>query len=235
MNLPLFNLFRYEKTEAVQDIIEQATPRNEFYLMNAIAAIVSVTGLFQNNMPLILGSMLIAPLLSPVFAGALGIVTQDWKLARNSFGTVLLASTIAFVFATLTAAFLFGTGEGFPTEGYFSTIQPTVMLFGVSFLSGIAAATAVTNKQLNNILPGIAISVSLIPPLAATGIHLADQDWKGALYTGSLYFGSICFVALACVLVFYQMELQTQRREAEKKRQSEEKKEEQRDKKSKGE
>lgn len=224
MNIPIFNLFRYEKTEAVKDIVKNATPTNEFFLLNAVASVVAVAGLFKNNVPLIMGSMLIAPLLSPLFAAAMGQVTRDWELLLHSLRAVAISSSISIVLATVASAVLIWQGYTFPNEGYLATIQPTGMLFIISFLSGVAAATAVTNERLDSVLPGIAISVSLIPPLAATGMHLAYGNFSDALFTGALYTGSVCAVFGACLLVFTQMEFQTEKDAVEDQRESEEKK-----------
>ncbi|MBU1348725.1 DUF389 domain-containing protein, partial [Patescibacteria group bacterium] len=47
----------------------------------------------------------------------------------------------------------------------------------VAVASGVAAAFAFSKSDLSATIPGIAVAVSLLPPIAATGVGLSMGDW----------------------------------------------------------
>ena len=72
----------------------------------------------------------------------------------------------------------------------------------VAFAAGIAGAYVQMRKEEASLLPGVAIGVSLAPPLAAAGIlfnfgELADA-WEAAL----LYLTNLAAIVLAACGVF---------------------------------
>jgi len=48
----------------------------------------------------------------------------------------------------------------------------------VAIVAGFAAAYSLVKPQINEALPGVAISVALIPPIAVIGYGLAHLDWS---------------------------------------------------------
>jgi len=60
---------------------------------------------------------------------------------------------------------------------FIASSAPSIVYFGIAIIAGFAAAFSLVKPQLNENLPGVAISVALIPPLAVIGIGVAQIDW----------------------------------------------------------
>jgi uncharacterized membrane protein len=56
-------------------------------------------------------------------------------------------------------------------------MEPSLLTFFISVIAGLAASYTWVKPTLNETLPGIAITVTLIPPLSAIGLAVADTDW----------------------------------------------------------
>ena len=85
----------------------------------------------------------------------------------------------------------------------------------ISIIAGLAASFALINPKLNESLPGIAISVALIPPLAVIGIGVAYLNWyviSNALILFLINIGGIIF---ASMLVFTLMNFYVRRKVAQ--------------------
>lgn len=86
----------------------------------------------------------------------------------------------------------------------------------IAILAGFAASFALVKPQLNETLPGIAISVAIIPPLAVTGIGIANLNLL--LISGSflLFLVNLIGVVFASMITFSLMNFYAQRSEAKK-------------------
>ena len=65
------------------NIREMSTPSRSFYLMVCISTIIATYGLLANSTAVVIGAMLVAPLMGPIFGIALD-TNGDNKLLRNS-------------------------------------------------------------------------------------------------------------------------------------------------------
>ncbi len=142
--------------------------------------------------------MLIAPMLYPLLSLSLGIIMSDFKLISRSFYTVVKS----LIFAGLAAAFatwLFSSQLPELPPLIDSMTQPTLPYVVIAIVAGLAGSFALVKPQLNETLPGIAISVALIPPMATVGIGVARFDW--AIISGSL----LLFMVNAIGVVFASM------------------------------
>ena len=113
--------------------------------------------------------MLIAPILYPVLGIALSFSMSDQVLLRQSLWTVAKAIGISFV-AAAGAAIFFTSVHGKPiheTAIIAARTSPSLLLLLVGIIAGVAVVYSLVKPKLSEILPGVAISVALIPPLAA--------------------------------------------------------------------
>ena len=60
-------------------------------------------------------------------------------------------------------------------------VSPTIVDLVAAAATGLAGAFAVARRDIGDILPGVAIAISLVPPLAVVGVTAVDGDWDGAL------------------------------------------------------
>lgn len=72
--------------------------------MTAISAVVAVIGLLQNSAALVVGSMVIAPLIGPAMAAAVGTVIDDHELATRGIRLQIIGLGLAIVSAAVFTA-----------------------------------------------------------------------------------------------------------------------------------
>lgn len=140
-------------------------------IMVILSTIVVLVGLFLENIPIIIGSMLLSPLLGPASAsmvnGSLGrtkqLVKSEWVLFTLVGISLALSAAISFIIANVTSIT--------PGPQIFSrtTVSPLDVI--VSIVLGFASALALTSK-LPETLVGVAIAAALLPPLGVAGIYL---------------------------------------------------------------
>jgi len=208
------NLTEGNKSDAVEHLITDSSPRAHFFLMVTLSILMATFGLLIDNIAVVIGSMLIAPILYPVLSLALGLVMLDPKLIGRSLYTLLRSIFLAIAAAVLVTFIFFGRENGVG-EAVLERTVPTVIDFAIAVVAGFAVSFALVKPSLSETLPGIAISVSLIPPLAVTGIGIALFDWHIISQSFLLFLINTAGILLASAAVFFFMNLSVKKRLAE--------------------
>ena len=165
-----------------------------------MAAVVTTLGLIINNTPVIVGSMIIAPVFGPIAAMAIGIVLGDLKL----LGRGLLAELTVVVIAVM-AGVIFG--KIMPNVAINHALKvrmfPTLPDLLVAMAAGGAGAYALIKNVKSQQLVGVVIAAALIPVMSAIGIGVSLGNWDLIKGAGLLLFGNFFALLLAIILVFY--------------------------------
>jgi uncharacterized hydrophobic protein (TIGR00271 family) len=171
-----------------------------FAIMMALSVAVAVMGLSANSSAVVIGAMLIAPLMTPIltFAAAVGLGLP--RRAGQALFLVLLGSLGAIGFAVLLSFILPEVMLGTEILGRTS---PDVRDLIVAIAAGAAGAYATAREDASAALPGVAVAVALVPPLATTGIVL--QEGRMDLAEGSLllFLVNLLAIIVSALLVFF--------------------------------
>lgn len=216
MTITVFtNFTEKDKQTAVDRLISGSTPSQDYFLMVVLSVLTATFGLLANSSAIIVGSMLIAPLLNPILSLSLGIIMSDVPVISRSFWTItkslLLGMTASFI-----AALLFAGQIEEITPEIASRAQPSLIYLMVAIIAGFAGSFALVKPQLNETLPGIAISVSIIPPIAVIGIGIAKFNWD--LISGSFLLFAVNAIGIifASMITFSLMNFYSERSVAHK-------------------
>lgn len=204
----LFNdLTEEDKSKAVKDLIHESAPRSSFFLLIGLSVLMATFGLALDNTAVVIGSMLIAPILSPILSLSLGVVMSDSSLLARSARTTFLSFVLGVGLAFLSTLFL---SHSFGSE-VISRTTPSLIYFSIAFVAGFAVAFARVKPDMSDTIPGIAVSVSLIPPLAVVGMGLARLNWTIASGAFLLFLTNIVGIVFATMIVFSLMNFYVKR------------------------
>ncbi|GAB4469039.1 MAG: hypothetical protein Kow00124_03890 [Anaerolineae bacterium] len=159
-----------EQMDVYQRMRRAARPSINYFVLIALSAVIATLGLLLNSPAVIIGAMLVAPLMSPIVAAAVGIVFGDGRTLRTALTAtiqgVLLAIFIA-ILITLISPLATATPE------VLARTRPNLLDLMVALASGMAGAYAIARKEVGEALPGVAIAAALMPPVCAVGIGFA--------------------------------------------------------------
>ncbi|MFH1457341.1 MAG: TIGR00341 family protein, partial [Patescibacteria group bacterium] len=220
------------QVRVIKELIESSRLTYDFYLMLILSTVVVTLGLLVENTAVIIGGMLITPLLTPILNLSLGIVIADKTVIGHSI-RIILQSLGIVLSVSLIIAFLFPI-DNINGEIY-SRLVSNIPYFLIAFSAGLAATFAWSKKNLSAMLPGVAIAVSLLPPLSVVGIGLGT--FSMSLIRGSLvsFLLNLFGIILGSVIIFSLLNFQKTKDETVKKvkqeiKQEEKKKEEKQEK-----
>jgi len=197
--MTLFNISEEDKSRAVEHLIKVSTPNSEFFFMVAMSISMATLGLMLDSATVVIGSMLISPILYAFLGLALGIVLSDLDLIYRAIKTVGHTTILGIIFSGLIAIL-------FPTvtlnSEILSSVTPSMGFLVVAIIAGVSAAYSSMKENLNDLLPGVAISVSLIPPLAVVGIGIVAFDATIARGAFLLFLMNIIGIVGGSMVVF---------------------------------
>ncbi len=153
-----------------------------FFVLLVLSTIIAAGGLIGNSTAVIIGAMIVAPLMTPMMAASVAIITGDGRNVVRSVAIVLVGVAVVMTIGYLTAA-IFPAGSAITPEVMART-SPRILDLVVALAAGAAGAFALGREDVSDALPGVAIAVSLVPPLTAAGICLAagEPDLAGGAF-----------------------------------------------------
>ncbi len=190
-----------ERAITVQNEIALGSePKARFYAMVAASTVIAAFGLIMNSTAVVIGAMLVAPLMTPIMGIALALVRGDASLlgraVRAEIAGVLLAVAIS-------ACLGFLVPELEATEEMLSRTQPNLLDLLVAVLAGFAGAYAMVDEHISPALPGVAIAVAIVPPLANTGLCISLGAYHGASGSFLLFFANFLSILLVASAIFF--------------------------------
>lgn len=173
-----------------------------FSVLLVLSTTIAALGLIANSAAVVIGAMLVAPLMTPILgvAGA-AVHGQPRRLATSA--AVLLIGTGAAVFTGWLVS-VGAPGEITAdelTSELLARTQPSLLDLGIAVAAGLAGGYVLTHPRAGSSLPGVAIAVALVPPLATVGITLQIGFITGALGALLLYTTNMFAIILSAMVV----------------------------------
>lgn len=175
----------------------KATPA--YITLMVLSTFLAVFGLFANSIPVVIGAMILAPLMGPIIALALGTLRQEDSLMLASGRSIAIGTFVALACAMVAAWFI---PLNHINSEIAARINPTLLDLGVAVVSGIAGAYAHARAEVAKSLAGVAIAVALVPPLAVAGIGLGWMDMTVFYGAFLLYLTNLVGIVLAALITF---------------------------------
>jgi len=170
-----------------------------FILMVVLSTIVAAIGLLEDNVAVVIGAMVIAPLLGPNMSLAFAAALGDTKLAIRSLRTNLAGIGIA-----LLLTFVIGLFWPLNFSSHELVTRTDVGLEGIvlALASGMAAVLSLTVGVATSLV-GVMVAVALLPPTAALGLMLGAGNYQMALGALLLLAVNVVCVNLAAKITFF--------------------------------
>lgn len=186
------------REELYNEVVKGARLDQNFILLVLLSALVAAIGLVNNNIAVVIGAMVIAPLLGPNLALAFGTALGDRDLIQSAIKT-----NIAGLGLTLAVSSLAGFLLPIPLDAPELTSR-TEVGFDALILALAAGAAGVLSLTtgLSGTLVGVMVAVALMPPAVAFGLFLGGQQWNMAYGAGLLLAANIVCVSISAQLIF---------------------------------
>mgnify|MGYP006282411139 CR=1 FL=1 len=172
----------------------------QYIMLVIVSAIITSLGLILNNVAVIVGSMVIAPMLGPILAITIGIVIGSGQLIKKGISAEIIGTVIAILVGFIIGLIIPDVDL---TEALKIRMFPTLADLLIATSAGAASAYTLIRGQLKTGLVGVMVAASLLPVMGAIGIGISMANQTLILGGFLLLGGNFLGLILANMLVFY--------------------------------
>lgn len=184
---------------------ERARKLTRYWTLLVLAAIIASAGIVGDSTATVIGAMIVAPLMTPILGTVLAVVQADFRnLVRSALLVVGGAGAVVLIALALgrlvTVAVLADSNSQVA-----SRVHPRLIDLIAALATGAVGAFALVRSDVSDTLPGVAIAISLVPPLAVVGLTLESgrpHQAVGALLLFLTNVGAILLSGLVVMAIY---------------------------------
>lgn len=178
-----------------------------YFWNTVISSIIATAGIAANSGPVLVGAMLISPIMTPIIGSSLAAITGNRRAAIRTLIMTAVGALLGILVA-IPVTMLIPIPIDLSTNAQVTArTAPGLIDLIVALASGVIGALAFVREDIPEAIPGVAIAVSLMPPLCVTGIALMDGDLMGAAGSFLLFLTNYFGIQIMCLLVFWAVGL----------------------------
>jgi len=174
---------------------------SRFWILLALAGVIATAGVASDSTATVIGAMIVAPLMTPILGTAFALVLAD----RHRMGRSLL---VVLGGALLVIALGYGAGLLDPlnvlTEGNSQVsgrVNPRLIDLIAALATGLVGAFALVRSDVADTLPGVAIAISLVPPLAVIGLTFEEGLYDESFGATLLFLTNVSAIIFTATMV----------------------------------
>lgn len=173
-DVPLFEQKLFFEGERRRAYLER------YFTLLILATIIATAGILSDSTATVIGAMIVAPLMTPIMATAAAMIMGNMRRALDRL--VLVAAGVATViFLAWLWGVLYGGVINFSVNSQITArVAPRLIDLIAALASGAAGAFCMSREDIADSLPGVAIAISLVPPLCVAGLALSAGEWYAA-------------------------------------------------------
>ncbi len=180
---------------------EASRKLSRFWVLLVLSAIIATAGVISDSTATVIGAMIVAPLMTPILGTVLSVVIGDRVNLVRCLALVALGSAAVVAIAWL-------IGRLIPVEIVSETssqvagrVHPRLIDLVAAIATGAVGAFAVVRSDVSDTLPGVAIAISLVPPLAVVGLTLESGAEGQAAGASLLFLTNVAAILLSGLVV----------------------------------
>ncbi|MDJ0398338.1 TIGR00341 family protein [Rhodococcus rhodochrous] len=180
---------------------DRQAKRSAFWTMLTLSAIIAVAGVVSDSTATVIAAMIVAPLSTPILGVGLGIAVGRGALIARSVARILGGIVLVVLLGVVFAQELANPGNVLSNSQVLGRTSPTLMDLTAAMATGLVGAIAVTRRDVGDVLPGVAIAISLVPPLAVVGVCLGSGAPTLALGAFVLFASNVVALIITATVV----------------------------------
>jgi uncharacterized hydrophobic protein (TIGR00271 family) len=190
------------RADLVAGMLERnANESTSYWLLLVVSVGIATLGLVVGSTAVIIAAMLVAPLMRPIVALAMGLATGSPFLVLRSAGRIVFSVVVAIGGAALIAVLLPFHELNAEIAARTSPTVLDLLTAGFCALAGVYASLR-PGSDTAATAAGTSIGISLVPPLCASGYGLGTAMWPVAGGAALLFLTNIVAIIFVGTISF---------------------------------
>jgi uncharacterized hydrophobic protein (TIGR00271 family) len=168
-----------------------------FFVLLFLSTIIATAGILGDSTATVIGAMIVAPLMTPIMATAAALIMGNMWRAIQSLLLVTMGIIMVIFLSWLWGTLHPGVISFESNSQIVGRISPRLIDLIAALASGAAGAFCLSREDIADSLPGVAIAISLVPPLCVVGISFSAGETDAALGALLLFVTNFLSILLA--------------------------------------
>ena len=169
-----------------------------FFALLLFATVIATYGVLSNSTATVIGAMIVAPLMGPMMATTSAVVMGSLPRAMRAFALTVAGIVSVIIFSYLLTFVVPDVTISFTSNGEIaSRINPGLYALLTALGAGAAGAFITSRAEIADSIGGVAIAISLVPPLCVVGISLQKGQLDAAAGASLLFMTNFLAILLA--------------------------------------
>ena len=178
-----------------------------FWTLLVLASVIATAGVVADSTATVIGAMIVAPLMTPILGVAVGLVLANHRPLVRSVLLVILGALAVIAIAYVIGVVVHPPDDYATNTQVAARISPRFIDLVAALATGLVGAFALVRSDISDTLPGVAIAISLVPPLAVVGLLLQVQRYGDAMQALLLFGTNVAAIIVTgtVVLLLYKV------------------------------
>jgi uncharacterized hydrophobic protein (TIGR00341 family) len=173
-----------------------------FWTMLVLSGLIATAGILGDSTATVIGAMIIAPLSTPIMGMAIAVVEGNRRRLGTSAAFVGGGALLVVLLGVLASLAVPQSTDLLANSQISGRTSPRVTDLAAAIATGFAGAVGLARRDVSDVLPGVAIAISLVPPLAVVGVTLGEGQVGLAVGALLLFTSNVIALVLAGTLTF---------------------------------
>lgn len=174
---------------------------SRFWILLVLAAIIAAAGVVGDSTATVIGAMIVAPLMLPIQATMLSVVLADRVNLMRSLALVVAGASTAILIGWLMGFVVVGDVVAATNSQVAARVSPRLIDLLAALATGVVGSVALARRDISDTLPGVAIAISLVPPLSVVGLTLNAGEYSQAGGAMLLFLTNVAAILLTGTVV----------------------------------
>jgi uncharacterized hydrophobic protein (TIGR00271 family) len=190
---------KFKLKDLTKRAIEEIKPDEDLIILTIISVLIAGFAIYMDNVPLLIGSMLIGPFFDPILSI---VVLGSSPKQENKIWHAVASLLLMVIIGLAVGVFQFLLIRYFTDFKVVDVVSSGFLVsFIVAILLGAVGMFLWVWPKTSNTSAGVAIAISLVPPLVNVSIGLVYCNLESILYYGSMFLINTCGILVGSFMV----------------------------------
>lgn len=202
------NGIEHMRNAVLFDGAERGQRLSRFWILLILASTIAAAGIVAESTAAVIGAMIVAPMMLPIQGTMLSTVLGDRVNLVRSIALMAAGATAAVGIGFIVGLLVANDVVAATNSQVAGRVHPGLIDLLAALATGVVGSFALIRRDISDTLPGVAIAISLVPPLVVSGLTLESGAFEEALGALLLFITNVASILATGVVVMALFKVQ---------------------------
>lgn len=174
---------------------------SRFWILLSLSSVIAAAGIVADSTATVIGAMIVAPMMMPIQGTMLSTVLGDRGNLVRSTALVIAGATASIAIGFAVGMLAVNDVVAATNSQVAGRVSPGLVDLLAALGTGVVGSIALVRRDIADTLPGVAIAISLVPPLAVAGLTLESEAYAQSLGALLLFVTNVTAILATGIVV----------------------------------